>query len=177
MEAVAVRPSVEFERAFVAMLHDFEINDPEHATFYAPARKDFEKYVQSLADEELGLNLKENFVPCSHRWLLSPAQELVGVTRVRHRIDTPFLTENGGHIGYDVAPSSRRKGYGHRAFAVALMEARRLGLPRVLMYASEENLASRAVIERGGGILEDISFSDFWQEQLCKYWVNVPAEA
>jgi predicted acetyltransferase len=80
MEAVAVRPSVEFERAFVAMLHDFEINDPEHATFYAPARKDFEKYVQSLADEELGLNLKENFVPCSHRWLLSPAQELVGVT-------------------------------------------------------------------------------------------------
>ena len=57
------------------------------------------------------------------------------------------------------------------------MEARRLGLPRVLMYASEENLASRAVIERGGGILEDISFSDFWQEQLCKYWVNVPAEA
>jgi predicted acetyltransferase len=57
------------------------------------------------------------------------------------------------------------------------MEARKLGLPRVLMYASEENLASRAVIERGGGILEHISFSDFWQEQLCKYWVNVPAEA
>jgi predicted acetyltransferase len=177
MEVVAVRPSVEFERAFLAMLADFELNDPENATFYAPAREDFEKYVQSLIDEERGVNLKANYVPCSHRWLLSRAQQVVGVARVRHRIDTLFLTENGGHIGYDVAPSSRRKGYGHRAFAVALVEARRLGLPRVLMYASEQNLASRAVIERGGGILEGVSFSDFWQEQLCKYWVNVPAEA
>lgn len=45
------------------------------------------------------------------------------------------------------------------------------------MYAAEDNLASRAVIERGGGILEGVAFSDFWQEQLCKYWVSVPAEA
>jgi hypothetical protein len=34
MEAVSVRPSVEFERAFLAMLDDFELNDPENAAFY-----------------------------------------------------------------------------------------------------------------------------------------------
>ena len=177
METVAARPSLEFKQSFLAMLEDFELNDPENAAFYAPAREDFEKYVGALLDEEAGLNLKENYVPCSHRWLVSPAYEVVGVARTRHRIDTPFLAENGGHIGYDVAPSSRRKGYGHQALAVALREARRLGLSRVLLYAAEENLASRAVIERGGGILESVAFSDFWQEQLCKYWVSVPAEA
>jgi len=177
MEAVAARPSTEFKASFLAMLDDFDLNDPENAAFYAPAREDFERYVRSLLDEEAGLNLKENYVPCSHRWLLSPAREVVGIARIRHRIDTPFLTENGGHIGYDIAPASRRKGYGHRAFAIALREARCLGLARVLMYAAEDNLASRAVIERGGGILEGVAFSDFWQEQLCKYWVSVPAEA
>ena len=29
---------------------------------------------------------------------------MVGATRLRHNIDTPFLASEGGHIGYDVSP-------------------------------------------------------------------------
>jgi predicted acetyltransferase len=170
-------PSIKYKRAFLAMLEDFEANDPQNSEIYALSRADFESYVQSLLDEEAGLNLPENYVPCSHRWLISPSQRIVGVARVRHRVDTPFLAENAGHIGYDVAPSSRRNGFGHAALAIAVGEAKKLGLARVLLYAAEDNLASRAVIERAGGLLEAVAFSPFWQEQLCKYWLNVPAEA
>ena len=177
MNVVASPPSIEYKHAFVAMLEDFETNDAQNAAFYAPSRENFEKYVQSLLDEEAGLNLRENYVPCSHRWLISPSHQVVGVTRIRHRIDTPFLAENGGHIGYDIAPSSRRNGFGHYALAVAVREAKKLGLARVLLYAAEENLASRAVIEHAGGVLEAVAFSPFWQERLCKYWLNVPTEA
>ena len=159
------------------MLDDFDAHDLSNAEFYAPARRDFGAYVQSLKDEEAGVNLPEGFVPCTHRWLMSSTGEIVGVTRVRHNIDTPFLAEHGGHIGYDVAPSKRRRGYGHLAMAVGLREARVAGLDRVLLFASEDNAPSRATIERAGGTLESTSYSEFWKERLCKYWVTVSAEA
>ncbi|MDJ1478839.1 hypothetical protein QBX67_28225, partial [Bacillus sp. LS15-K4] len=38
--------------------------------------------------------------------------KILGALRLRHHIDTPFLTNEAGHIGYDVAPSARRKGIG-----------------------------------------------------------------
>jgi predicted acetyltransferase len=176
MNAIAVRPSLTFDQPFLTMLGDFAANDTSNIDLYAPARVDFGAYVQSLLDEEAGQNLPAGYVPCSHRWLLDSAGEIVGVTRLRHNINTPFLAENGGHIGYDVAPSKRGRGYGHVALAVALSEAQRIGLRRVLLYTSQENTASRKVIESAGGVLEQVAYSEFWQEQLCKYWISLAAE-
>ena len=174
MTAVAVSPSVEYASAFLAMLDDFDANDPHNTEFYAPAREDFGAYVRSLLDEEAGRNLPQDSVPCTHRWLISSKGKLVGVSRLRHNIGTPFLAQNGGHIGFDVAPSERRKGYGHLALSVALREARRIGLGRVLLYTAEDNAPSRATIQRAGGELDGISFSEFWQERLYSYWLAVP---
>ena len=135
------------------MLDDFAERDPHNTDFYAPARGDFDAYVRSLLDEEQGLNLREGWVPCTHRWLVTSNNAVAGVARLRHRIDTPFLLQDSGHIGYDVAPSYRGRGYGHVALRVSLDEAARRGISRVLLYASEHNSASRAVIERAGGFL------------------------
>jgi len=159
------------------MLADFEQRDPANAEFYAPAKLNFSGYVRSLMDEELGLNLREGWVPCTHRWLIVPSGAIVGVTRLRHNIDTPFLAANGGHIGYDVAPSQRGRGHGHLALRVALAEAARIGLSRVLLYTGAMNAPSRAVIERQGGRLEAVAYSEFWNEQLCAYWITVRGES
>ena len=174
MQPGAIAPTTHAESAFLAMLADFEASDPVNAVVYAPARADFAAYVEALVNEERGVGLRPGWVPCTHRWLIDPAGAIVAVVRLRHNIDTPFLAENGGHIGYDVAPRHRRKGYGHLALATALAEARRIGLTRVLLCAGQGNAASRAVIERGGGELESITYSEYWREHLCRYWVHVP---
>jgi len=168
-----VAPSVEYRQAFLTMLADFDARSPHELEVYAPARTDFAGYVQSLSDEERGQNLRAGWVPCTHRWLLAPNETIVGVARLRHRIDTPFLFKDGGHIGYDVAPGQRGHGFGHAALRAALVEAGILGLERVLVVTGAANLASRAVIERQGGELETVSFSEFWHEDLCRYWITV----
>jgi predicted acetyltransferase len=174
MSVVIAKPSIAHEQAFIAMVADFESRDPENATFYAAAKRGFEEYVQSLLDEELGLNLAEDRVPCTHRWLLDEGA-VAAVTGLRHNIDTPFLANEGGHIGYDVAPSWRGQGYGHMALQAALGEARTLGIGRVLLLADESNEASRRTIVRQGGELESIVFSEHWGQRVCRYWIRVSA--
>jgi len=52
MSDVIAKPSVAHERAFVAMVSDFEARDAENAGVYAKAKLDFAEYVRGLLDEE-----------------------------------------------------------------------------------------------------------------------------
>ena len=173
MLVTSIAPTLALEHAFVAMLNDFDALDPKHGDHYAHARLDFAAYVGGLEDQEAGINLPQGHVPCTHRWLVTSDGTIVGVTRVRQSMATPFLAAHAGHIGYDVAPSHRINGYGHKALAVALAEAHRIGLLRVLVFTAQDNAPSRAIIERAGGLLESVAYSDYWGGQECKYWIPV----
>jgi predicted acetyltransferase len=170
----AIPPSTRYELAFLSMLTDLEHGDPHNAGFYAPARHDFATYVQKLLDEEQGLHLVEGWVPCSHRWLVTADNTVVGVCRVRHNIDTVFLADNAGHVGYDIAPSQRGQGYGKFALRTAAQLAQNIGLTRVLIVTAEDNIPSRAILQGQGALLESIAPSDFWGKRLCRYWLDIP---
>ena len=58
-----------------------------------------------------------------------------------------------GHIGYTVVPWKRGRGYATRALALLLPIVRGEGLPFVELTTDPENVASRKVIERNGGVL------------------------
>ena len=59
----------------------------------------------------------------------------------------------GGHIGYAVRPSERRKGYGAAMLRRALAFASGIGLAEVMVSCGSDNLASRKTIEACGGRL------------------------
>jgi predicted acetyltransferase len=58
-----------------------------------------------------------------------------------------------GHIGYAVVPWKRRLGYGTRALALMLTEARREGLAWVEITTDEDNLPSQKIVLANGGAL------------------------
>jgi len=167
-----LKPDTSLREAFLAMLDDLDAHDPENAEFYSAARADFEAYVQGLHDEERGLNLPEGYVPYSHRWLVDEAGEIVGIARVRHNIDTPFLAEEAGHIGYDVPPTHRGRRYGIASLRAALAEARQLGLRHVLLCADADNPASWRTIEACGGVFEREFHSEHFDCLVRRYWIE-----
>jgi predicted acetyltransferase len=95
----------------------------------------------------------DGFVPDTELWLVE-RDEFLGRVGIRHRL-TPMLLEVGGHIGYDVRPSARRRGHATAMLREALVVARGLGIGPALVTCDADNVGSRAVIERNGGVLED----------------------
>ena len=166
-------PDVALREAFWAMLDDYAAHDPAEGDFFNSARPDFAAYVQSLLDEEQGLNLRPGWVPCTHRWLVDEAGRVMGLVRVRHNILPKFLAEEGGHIGYDVPPSRRGHGYAAYCLLAGLEVARALGLDRVLLCADADNPASWKTIEKCGGVLETEFYSTYFKTLVRRYWIDL----
>ena len=61
-----------------------------------------------LADRLEETPRPEGFVPATELWWVD-GDEFLGRISIRHRL-TPTLLEVGGHIGYDVRPTARRRG-------------------------------------------------------------------
>lgn len=164
-------PSLEFEAAFAKFHDDFARNDVENAEYYDQGKSNFPMYVQRLIDESKGMNLRAGYVPCSHFWLINSDKAILGAIRVRHNIGNEFLSLEAGHIGYDIAPSYRGKGYGKLMLKLALTKAKGLGITQALITADEDNLASRKVIESNGGKFEKVIKGKVFPVPLARYWV------
>jgi predicted acetyltransferase len=92
-------------------------------------------------------------VPWTTWWWID-GEEYLGRISLRHRLNRGLL-ERGGHIGYDVRPTARRRGHATAMLAAVLPIARAMGIDRALLICEPDNLGSRRVIESGGGVLDD----------------------
>lgn len=61
----------------------------------------------------------------------------------------------GGHIGYGVRYSEWNKGFDTRMLELALVEAKKIGLSKVLITCDDCNIGSARVMEKNGCVLFD----------------------
>ncbi|MEV8516537.1 GNAT family N-acetyltransferase [Dactylosporangium sp. NPDC051484] len=109
-------------------------------------------------------------VPATY-WWIAEDDTILGAITLRHRLN-PKLLEAGGHIGYGVRPAARGRGLATWALREVLRAAADLGLDRVMLSCDERNPASARVIERCGGVLEDVR--DTWLGHCRRYWIDLP---
>jgi len=95
---------------------------------------------------------------------------ILGAITLRHELND-FLTEAGGHIGYGVRPSARRRGVASWALGEVLRRAKTRRLDRVLITCDDTNVGSARTIERNGGILEDIRNTPLGRTR--RYWISL----
>ena len=97
----------------------------------------------------------EGFVPATMLWAVD-GDRWLGRVSVRHELND-HLIRFGGHIGYAVRPSVRRRGIATTLLRVGLGMLNGIGVGEALILCAEDNEGSRRVIETAGGKLEKIA--------------------
>ncbi len=101
----------------------------------------FPAMVQELLDAHNGINLPDSWVPDSTYWLVTDHNRIIGAVNIHHSL-TEHLFNAGGHIGYGIRPSERRKGYATKLLALSLEKAKELNITKALVVCDEVNTAS-----------------------------------
>ena len=175
MELVA--PSAVYKDSFIEAVTEFKAN-PDcsmEAAYYKTLSlellaSDFDAFTEEKISHARGENLPENYVPDTELWLVDQGT-FIGEVRIRHYLNE-HLMQIGGHIGYDIRPSKRQRGYGSTILALALPKAKELGIERVLVTCDETNLGSKKIIEKNGGVLEGREVNPETGTAKLRFWIN-----
>ena len=97
--------------------------------------------------------------------------KLLGIINIRLMLNADLLNR-GGHIGYGIRPTERRKGYNSYQLYLALRFCLNKGMDKVLITCIKDNVGSAKSIINAGGILEN-EVIDETGIILQRYWIDV----
>lgn len=168
MDIKLVRPDIKFKESFLIGLKESHQEGKFLFWDYEIISADFSSFVVNMLEKEKMCPYAK--VPESVFWAIKN-NYYVGRISLRHHL-TNDLKIRGGHIGYDVIPSCRRQGIGTSMLNLGLHEANLLGIHKVLLTTSIDNIGSQKIIEENGGVLEKIVHISNTSVPFKYYWIN-----
>jgi len=129
----------------------------------------FEGLMKKWAMEETGEVYKLGFVPSTLYYFIENNQKIIGAIHFRHELNE-MLLHHGGHIGYGIRPSERRKGYATIMLKQLLLKIKEKGYRKVLLTCNDDNPGSIGTILNCNGVLEDKV--EFEGTIIRRYWIN-----
>lgn len=133
------------------------------------AEESAEDFIARVLEAEV--NPEPGLVPETTYWP-TIANEVVGRIAFRHLLNEN-LQEFGGHIGYEVKPSQRRKGLATCMLKLLLdtPEVRVAG--KVLLTCAPDNVGSNKTILANNGVLTGTKFVERVNRETNYYWIDV----
>lgn len=164
------RPELSDKAAVIEMMKEFEMSQSAHdGGFWDVDNFDYEDWLESNRLSEMGINVPANFVPAVQFVSFSDDGMALGFLHLRLRLNENLLKQ-GGHIGYSIRPSERRKGYAKEQLRLGLLEAKKKNITKALVTCHDDNEGSRKVILANGGQLEDVL------DAVERYWITLETD-
>lgn len=171
-ELILVRPSSEYAAQITEYRQEFlDTGSAMDGTGSLRRIDDPEEYINVCRNYEEPTTVPSNLVPATQFFFIRESDnKLVGMIQIRHYLND-FLEKFGGHIGYSVRPSERRKGYAKEMLKMALPCCKEIGLEKVLITCIDGNIGSEKTILANGGIYESTVHEPNENENLKRFWI------
>lgn len=98
--------------------------------------------------------------------------KIIGSINIRWNL-TEEMLKFGGHIGYGIRPTERRKGYNKINLYLGLIEVKKIGLEQVMLDCDVNNLGSDKTLKALGGKLERTEVDPSDGTLTNVYWFDV----
>ena len=132
----------------------------------------YEEWLQKIVRDMDIANIPVSKVPAlTYFYVREEDDRIVGTINIRLCLND-FLRNEGGHIGYAVRPTERRRHYATRMLKAALKVCDVIGIKEVLVSCDKENIASAGVIRNCGGVLKHESYSETYKTTLQMYGIK-----
>lgn len=170
-----VKPSLEYKRQAIEYIqeqneYNSSINGVGGLDRYL---ENYEGWLKKL-EEDRNRPTTEERVPAETFFLVRENDnKILGMINIRLALNEK-LRKVGGHIGYSIRPTERRKGYNKINLYLGLLECKKHGIKRVMLSCNKENLGSAKTIQSFDAELEREFYDDetyHCQERV--YWIDV----
>lgn len=165
-------PMLEDERLVKSYIEDYYSHNENPSKMLMSMK--FEQWVEKINNNEI---IADGKWGKSLTYLAIDNNKLIGILSIRY--DLPDnLIDKYGHIGYEVRPSERRKGYSTKMLKYALEECKRLGMNKVVLGCYKDNIGSaKTIIKNGGKLIKEVDviqkISDNWKINLISQYYEI----
>lgn len=124
-----------------------------------------------LADIDIA-NIPKPRVPAlTYFYVREEDDQIVGMINIRLALND-FLKKEGGHIGYCIRPTERRKHYATDMLNEAIKVCATIGIGEVIVTCDKSNVGSAGVITNCGGALDAEFYSETFGEVIQRYLIR-----
>ncbi|MBP2022898.1 putative acetyltransferase [Clostridium punense] len=169
-----IAPSKKFEKQAFEYIQEFlQHNSEINGTAGLNRYDNYDEWLLKLEKSIDMSKIEKDKVPANTYFLIrNQDSKIIGMITIRHKLNESLLSR-GGHIGYSIRPTERKKGYGTLMLKLTLEKCRELNLTRVLITCDKLNIASAKVIQNNNGILENEVFNQVFSETTQRYWIDL----
>ena len=169
-----IEATIEYDRQIRAYRKEFlDSGDSMDGTGALRRFENPQDWIEYLNRHKDPLTVPEGRVPSTQYMLvMEEGRKIAGMIDIRHCLNN-YLERYGGHIGYSVAPSERRKGYAVLMLRMALPKCKELGIEKVLITCISGNEGSKRTILKNGGIYESTVYEPDEDVYLERYWIDL----
>lgn len=166
-----VTPTKEYEEQAFEFINEFyeyssQINGVGGLNRYL---NDYDGWLLKLEDDRTRVQSEEKVPALTFFLVREHDNKIVGIINIRLAL-IERLRKFGGHIGYSIRPTERRKGYNKINLYLALLICQKHGIKEVLMGCGKDNLGSAKTIKALGGILLREFYEDVDVHQMVQVY-------